>query len=165
MADNFELLKAVEDYKTARQNVKAAQKITLEESLEAEKAHLGKMIVEARSNRGLTIDDIGLIIGIKNRTFIYDMINAHYRRQGPATVPNTTNDTTTDEPTPEYSIEYLEDSDTAVVTFSDDEIYYLERVEGTRQSFQVPEEWADHSKERRSQYKEILNSVREHFKS
>ncbi len=160
MVDNYELTKATERYKIARGIVKQAQRVQLEETLHDEKVTLGKAIVTARAERGLTIDEIGLIIGIKNRTFIYDMINAYINTEEKPVATETETETET----PEYTIEYLDDSGTAVVTFGEDEIYYLTLVEGTRQSFDLPIEWPDHSAPRRALYKQIIAEARGHFK-
>lgn len=156
MVDNYELVRATETYRTARKIVKQAQRVQLEAALQSEKAVLGKAIVTARSERGLTIDEVGLIIGIKNRTFIYDMINAYLKEETPVTQTTETEEDTT---TP-YTIEYFDDTDMFEVKFGEDEIYFLNRVEGTRQGVEVPEEWVDHTKERRALYKDILAEIR-----
>ena len=157
MVDNYELMRATETYRTARKIVKQAQRVQLEAALQSEKAVLGKAIVTARSERGLTIDEVGLIIGIKNRTFIYDMINAYLKEKTPVTQ---TTETEEDTATTPYTIEYFDDADMFEVKFGDDEIYFLNRVEGTRQGVEVPEEWVDHTKERRALYKDILAEIR-----
>lgn len=160
MTDNIELIKATESYKEERRKLKEIQRRTLEDMLEEDKAELGRAIVTARSERGLTIDDIGLIIGIKNRTFIYDMINA-YNRSQQATVTTSDDDVfPTDDPNL-YGVEWLDD-DNVRVFFSDNEQYYLSRIEGTKNGWELPEEWADHTRERRNQYKQILAELREH---
>ena len=157
MVDNYELMRATETYRTARKIVKQAQRVQLEAALQSEKAVLGKAIVTARSERGLTINEVGLINGIKNRTFIYDMINAYLKEETPVTQTTETEEDTTTTP---YTIEYFDDTDMFEVKFGEDEIYFLNRVEGTRQGVEVPEEWVDHTKERRALYKDILAEIR-----
>ena len=157
MVDNYELVRVSERYREARRRAKEVHRAMLEESLHHDKAELGKAIVTARSERGLTIDEVGLIIGIKTRTFIYDMINAYLKEETPVTQ---TTETEEDTATTPYTIEYFDDTDTFEVKFGDDEIYFLNRVEGTRQGVEVPEEWVDHTKERRALYKDILAEIR-----
>ena len=157
MVDNYELVRVSERYREARRRAKEVHRVMLEESLHHDKAELGKAIVTARSERGLTIDEVGLIIGIKNRTFIYDMINAYLKEKTPVTQTTETEEDTTTTP---YTIEYFDDTDMFEVKFGEDEIYFLNRVEGTRQGVEVPEEWVDHTKERRALYKDILAEIR-----
>lgn len=163
---NDMLIKLTDTYKAERERVKQVQRQDLENHLALKKYDLGYAIEKARKERGLTIAEIGAIIGIQNRTFIYDMIGT-YRAIGDPGIPvpsETLQEAPVTDDNKPYTIEYNDDADTVTIRFGEDEEYELFRIDGTKASFELPEEWPDHTKERRALYKEILAEIRAHFK-
>jgi len=162
---NAALIAVIDQYKDKREEVKATQKEELESILLPWKYSLGRVIVQARTQRGLTVSEIGVIIGVQNRTFIYEMIRAY--QAGPEGFIPVKPATPAEEQTPvedgpPYRIEWLDDSDTAHVIFPDDEEYYVTVDNGFPD---IPEEWEEHTRARRDLYKEIIVSIRAHFKN
>lgn len=165
---NDQLIMLTDAYKNKRQRAKEAQKAELEVLTSPEKYSLGHAIEEARRTRGLTISEIGTIIGIQNRTFIYDMITTYRRLNNgeedflPDTITTNPDDTIKEVTEAPYRLEFDDDAEAVSVIFPDDETYIV-LIENGR-PVDIPEEWEEHTRERRLIYKDILAEIRAHFK-
>lgn len=167
---NDSLIALTDAYKAKRGRIKEAQKAELETRTGPEKYRLGHAIDQARKERGLTISEVGAIIGIQNRTFIYDMIKTYRSYDGAPegivtdiiTPTTPAIDTDADAEAP-YTLEFNDDAESVDVSFGDGENYIV-LVENGR-PIDLPEEWAEHTRERRLLYKQVLADIREHFKS
>ena len=169
MADTTKLVQSYLKYKQKRAEIKARQRRELEEELEAWKADVGDEIGNVR-RQGLSVADVCNAIGNQNRTFVYDMIGASARRNGEAygqvgiqpvvpTQPYVGNPAHEREETT-YEIEYFDN--VAKVGFDDDvstEWYEIPIIDGVPD---LPEEWSDHTKERRALYKDIVKAINDH---
>lgn len=146
-------------YRAERARKQSQQREELREHMEPWLADLGDEILAARS-KGMSIEGIGNMMDLHNRTFIYDAIRAAKARgkvngntpTQEAPIPE--NATEDDKP---YAIHYFDG--VVQVVFPQGETYEIVLVDGEPD---VPEEWADHTKERRKLYKEILSEIREH---
>lgn len=159
-----QLTAAVIKYREQRAKIKSRQRQELEDELKPWASDVGTEINRVRREVGASIQDIADIIGIQNRTFIYKMINSvpsidtPEPRQdaalfgAPVVVKNKDRET-------EYYIEYFDGA--ATVHFPNDESYDIVVIDGHPD---LPEEWAEHSKERRGQYRYIAASIRNHYK-
>jgi ATP-dependent 26S proteasome regulatory subunit len=162
MTDTTKLVQATIKYKQKRAEIKARQRRELEDELEAWKADVGDEISEVRRH-GLSVADVCNAIGNQNRTFVYDMIGASARRRGvvqPEPNPRDVVTTVKFEERPTYSLEFF---DNAVKVAIDDDVstewYDIVVVDGVPD---LPEEWADHGKDRRAMYKDIIKEINEH---
>jgi hypothetical protein len=163
MSDTTALVQSVVKYREQRAKIKARQRLELEQELEAWKADVGDEIAAVRRT-GLSVADVCNAIGNQNRTFVYDMIGASARRNGTAKREYDHSKYEQDhgrerEPAT-YSIEYGEN--VARVAFDDDvstEWYDIQIIDGVPD---LPEEWADHTKERREIYKKIIAEIKDH---
>lgn len=156
------LASAVTRYQVEKVSKKQAQKGELNDHLEPWLADIGDEIKRVREEQGASIKDVGNIMGIHNRTFIYDALRASEKRNPDViTEPGGFTGATYSDPEPDkttdksYTIEYF--SGVARVKFSEDESYDVAVVDGTPD---MPEEWADHTRERRLLYKEILSEIK-----
>lgn len=161
MAD-AKLTQAVIRYREQRAKIKARQKQELNEELAPWAADVGDVILDLR-RKSYTIQDVANEIGIQNRTFIYEMIEASKARTGlldaPSPLPGEQGTTQDEEDDTEaYSIEW-HDSENVTVTFGPDNEQYDIVIEDGIPS--LPEEWGDHSKERRMLYKDIIAELKE----
>lgn len=162
------LVSAVVKYREQRAKIKARQRAELEAELAPWAADVGQEINSVRNATSASIQDIADIIGIQNRTFIYKMLNA--AKSAGLTVDEPVR------PLPQkeivitglveddvaYTIDYFDG--VAKVTFDDDvstEYYDIVVVDGTPD---LPDEWAEHTKERRAMYKDIAKAIRDHYK-
>jgi hypothetical protein len=166
MTDTTKLVQAVVKYRTKRAEIKARQRQELEQELEPWKADVGDEVSNVRRH-GLSVQDVCNAIGNQNRTFVYDMIGASARRNGTAKFEEAVNPTRDAAEVERlkslgatYEIEY---GDNAVrVVFDDDvstEYYDIQIIDG---SPDLPDEWADHTKERREIYKTIIREINDH---
>ena len=162
---NAELIQSVTALKEQRAKVKAQHKVALERETEPWKADVGLLILKARNERGLSINRIGEIIGVQNRTFIYDCIRAAQAQTDPNATVKGEVEVTQDIDPNAYEIEWLDDSESVRVVFDggDEEYYLTVERKGKYVMVDSPEEWADHTRERRAVYKQILADVREHY--
>ena len=159
MTDNNTALRAsVTALKVQQAKIKERQKHELDEELEPWKADVGDSIKVVRSASNASIQTVAGILGVQNRTFIYDMLRASDAR-GKAPEQKTTPPTseTEIETEPEYTIEYGDG--TARVTFPDDEWYDLPIIDGAPD---IPEEWGEHTRARRDLYKQIVAEIKTH---
>lgn len=69
-----ELVRAYEKYRSKRAQIKERQKAELERELEDYAVDVGRAVLDERGE-GKTVDDILVILGNKNRNFVYDVIN------------------------------------------------------------------------------------------
>ena len=156
-----QMVKAVIAYKTQRERIKERQRKELEDELFPWKADVGDEILLARTE-GKSIATIASIIGIQNRTFIYEMIAAANVRNGGEkkpereSIPVELGDGDDDDNTV-YRINYFDGF--AQVVFPDGDQYEIAMLDG---DLDLPEEWGDHTKERRALYKDIIKELREH---
>lgn len=149
------LSKAMLAYKTKHTAVKAQQKQELEDTLKPWLSDIGREINRLRAG-GYTVREVGDMLGVQNRSFIYSAIAAA-KDSEPAQVVESVVETD-DEQDQLYTIEYFDG--VARVTFGDDESYELVVVDGDPD---VPEEWGEHSRERRMLYRDILKEVTRHY--
>lgn len=166
--NDAQLVQAVTKYKTKREQIKSRQKRDLEDEVAPWKADIGEEIVRVRAEKNASIQDIADIIGVQNRTFIYDMIRAYKITQGEVPAPtfkeieadiNYTDTNIGDAP---YLITFGDSI--ARVEFppygtEDSEWYDLPIIDGTPD---VPEEWGEHTRERRDLYKQIIAEIKKH---
>lgn len=160
-----ELVRAYEKYRSKRAQIKERQKAELERELEDYAVDVGRAVLDERAE-GKTVDDILVILGNKNRNFVYDVINTAKRFNDP-TLP--------DEPAAETEVRSLQY--TIQNTDTPNEYYVtLERFDGDGpQNWRVvlhtdkwgkvvdmPEEWwLNATKEDRAVYKEIIQEIEE----
>lgn len=152
------LTQSVVRYHTEKAKIKARQRIELEAELETFAADVGDEIQRLRTEGHASINDVSAIIGVQNRTFIYKMIDASKNRSTPKEVP-TEDVTEDDDSTPLYVIEWHNNDTLARVVFDETEHYDIPVIDG---SPDLPEEWAEHTRERRDLYKQIAKQIREH---
>lgn len=152
---NPELVKAVISYKAQREKVKVRQRHELEDELFEWKADVGDEILVARE-QGKSIATIAAIIGIQNRTFIYEMLSAANLRNGGEDKPRPEPEPEEAEDSAPYKIEMFDGA--ARVTFADGDAYELDIIDGRPD---LPEEWGDHTKERRALYKQVIQEIKE----
>ena len=156
------LVNSVVKFQSKKTQVKSRQKTDLEVELEPWKADIGDEILRVRTEKGASIADIANIIGIQNRTFIYDAIRAANVRNGSVKevkissqiIPAINNEP--DEVKP-YTIEYGDGL--ARVTFDETEYYDVVIIDGQPD---IPEEWGEHTRERRDLYKQIVAEIKRH---
>lgn len=167
MTDTTKLVQATIKYKQKRAEIKARQRRELEEELEPWKADVGDEISNVRRH-GLSVADVCNAIGNQNRTFVYDMIGASARRNGAVIPESKTFDlaahaerlAASEREEATYDIEYFDGF--VKVTFDDDvstEFYEIAVIDGVPD---LPEEWSEHSKERRALYKDIVKAINDH---
>lgn len=162
------LTRAVTRYYSEKAKIKARQRAELETELEELAADVGDEIARVRLEKSASIADISAIMGVQNRTLIYQMIRSSEVRRAngaPAPKPDHLVEETTEDDAPapapqgeEYSIAWFNNGQVATVTFAEDESYDIVMVDG---SPDLPDEWAEHSRERRVLYKEIAKKLRE----
>ena len=160
------MVKAVLSYKAQREKIKTRQRHELEDELFSWKADVGDEILIARAE-GKSIATIAAIIGIQNRTFIYEMMAAANSRNGAREpVPSfgegddQYDDDSDDEDTAPYKLTFYDGQ--VKVTFPDGDGYVLSIIDGRPD---LPEEWGDHTKERRALYKQIIKDITDHESS
>lgn len=165
MADTTRLVQATIKYKQKRAEIKERQRRELEEELESWKADIGDEISEVRRH-GLSVADVCNAIGNQNRTFVYEMIGASARRNGVVQADVRSEHAAFAQRTPversetDYTLEYFDNAvKVAIDSDSSTEWYDIVIIDGVPD---LPEEWADHSRERRELYKNIIKEINEH---
>lgn len=155
--NDAKLTQSVTALKVQQAKIKDRQKRELEEETLPWKADVGDEIKRIRYSRSASIADIAAMIGVQNRTFIYDCLRASDARTKPEPkpTPETPAEGDTEATTPEYVIEYGDG--TARVTFDEDEWYDLPIIDG---SPDIPEEWGEHTRTRRDLYKQIVQEIK-----
>lgn len=149
------LSKAMLAYRTKHAAIKAQQKSELAEILKPWLSDVGTEIKRLRAS-GYTVREVGEMLGVQNRSFIYSAIAAAKDSEPvQAAEPAVETD---DEQDQLYTIEYFDG--VARVTFDSDEVYELVVIDGDPD---VPEEWGEHSRERRMLYRDILKEVTRHY--
>lgn len=159
------LTRAVQKYYTEKAKIKERQKVELAREVYELAADVGDEIARVRREQGASIADVAAIIGVQNRSFIYTMIKASEERalhapkvKNKGEIPDEADDEDEDDESPTFLIEWFNEGTTAVVTFpEDDERYEVPIIDGVPD---LPEEWADHTKERRELYKVIVKLLR-----
>lgn len=149
------LVNAVTNYRVQRDRIKNRQKRELESELFEWKADVGDEINRVRKQQGASIQEIGNIMGVQNRTFIYEMISCSNLRN--KSLPNGTPVTEDESERPPYTIEYGDG--VARVTFDEDESYDISIIDGLPD---IPEEWGEHTRTRRDLYKQIIKEIKSH---
>lgn len=149
-------------YRTKRAQIKARQREELELELLPEAVDLGQSIKEQRS-LGKRIDDIGYMIGLKNRTFIYKMLDTYEdsKQEELPITPEIEPVKTLDKP---YEIEYTESS--AIVKVYDEESSETFTISTYQGIIEIPQEWvgeADRAK--RKLYAQITKEINERVES
>lgn len=158
MITDSKLTQAHERYRTKKAQVIAQQRVDLQKELYAYAADVGDEIARVR-DAGNSIEAVGYMLGVQNRTHIYQMIKAsEARSKGKVRVitPEPETDAADDDSAP-YSIEWF--SGAAKVTFPDGDTYDVQIIDGEGDA---PDEWSEHTKERRLLYKQILQEIRQH---
>lgn len=157
MTDTTKLVQATVKYREQRAKIKARQRRELEEELEPWKADVGDEVANVR-RQGLSVQDVCNAIGNQNRTFVYDMIGASARRNGTAkTEPEKIVEFANKTYAPEYTIDFYDGF--AKVSFDSEESYEVAVIDGVPD---LPEEWSEHTKERRALYKDIVKAINDH---
>lgn len=153
MTTDVALTRAMRKYRNEMAKVKAEQKKVLDTHLNPWLADVGVEITRLRET-GFTIDEIGTMLGVKNKTFIYSAMRA---AGSETTAPVTTADTDADqdEDGPGYVIEYYDG--VVRVILDESEQYDIVLVDGTEPD--LPVEWAEHTKERRAVYRDIVKKI------
>lgn len=162
VANSPQMVKAVISYKSQREKIKTRQRRELEDELFQWKADVGDEILRAR-DEGKSIATIASIIGIQNRTFIYEMMSAANTRNGgekPEPAPEDEFEGDPDNPDADYLLRFYDGQ--VEVTFPDGDEYTLSIIDGRPD---LPDEWADHTKARRDLYKQIIKDITEHESS
>jgi hypothetical protein len=157
MTDTTKLVQATIKYKEQRAKIKARQRRELEEELEPWKADVGDEISAVR-RQGLSVADVCNAIGNQNRTFVYDMIGASARRNGTAKPEPVFEAYVTPDNDVVYEMDWY-DNVVKVHFNEDDEHYTIPIIDGVPD---LPEEWSDHTKERRALYKDIVKAINDH---
>lgn len=157
MTDTTKLVQATVKYREQRAKIKARQRRELEEELEPWKADVGDEVANVR-RQGLSVQDVCNAIGNQNRTFVYDMIGASARRNGTAKPePEKIIEFANKTYAPEYTIDFYDGF--AKVSFDSEESYEVAVIDGVPD---LPEEWSEHTKERRALYKDIVKAINDH---
>jgi hypothetical protein len=160
-----EVVKAYTEYRIKRKAVQRRLRDELEVELAPDKVALGKALSEARSG-GLSIADLSNAIDLKNRNFIYEMLNMYAVSIAVPAAPEieqsevVTPTVTEQETEPQwklFSVNYDELKLHAWVTVFGRE-YTLVRITQDY-PFTAPDEWANGTKEERSVYKSILKEL------
>lgn len=155
-------------YRAKRMEIKKRHRVELEKELTNEALSLGEAFIAQRA-LGKRIEDIGYMIGLKNRTFIYKMIDLYNKAQAEEEKHSEY------EPEPveveekpekvdaEYEINYS--GNTAVVTVYREEDATQHIVETFQGIIEMPEEWiTEPDRTQRKLYAKIIKEIEEHAK-
>lgn len=154
-----ELVSRYIKYRTKRAQIKARQREELEHELTPWALDLGEAIIEQRAH-GKRIEDIGFLIGLKNRTFIYKMIDAYNAAHAPEfEIPEV------QEPgenlDKRYEIDYTESS-ANVKVYGEEEVN-LFAVPFFQGVVELPEVWVtEPDRHKRKLYSQIAKEVTAH---
>jgi len=150
-------------YRTEKTKIRARQRLELERELRPLAVELGRAIVDER-NKGKRIEDIGYMIGLKNKTFIYSMIEEfkHSGEPTPTTPPEqgaVEPAEITFEPYELYDFEYH--GNTAVLSIIEDgtPTEYVLGLSNTGEVVTTPEAWLTASKDQRKLYAKIIKEI------
>lgn len=145
-------------YKRQREKIKARQRDELERELIPQAIDLGRAIHEAKHD-GKKITEIAFTLGLKNRTFIYKMLNTYLTSKVEVGV----------EPEPEFT---AEPEEAGIITFSKDRRRALVSfgdlgtvtvgLDAEGNVVDMPDEWLTGTKEERKAYAAIIKDIESH---
>jgi hypothetical protein len=149
------LVHAYTDYWIERAKFRAKQRVELEKHLHDKAVTLGKAIYEARE-AGNRIEDIMVLVGRKNKSFIYEMLNIFHASRKPE--PEV-------EPEPSGEIEelysfYKNIDGNFVVAIPNENTQILTR--NSIGGFDIPNDWVEGDAEQRARYKTILREIHDY---
>lgn len=153
-----ELVKSYTAYRTKREKIKARQRKELEAELMPEAISIGAAFVREQE-KGRSVVEIAGSLGLKNRTFLYQMKALYKASEHPSTAPESPEPTEVS-PGPEVTYE-AGGHGLVYVTINDFDGFttYSVDVDDKGRVTSTPDEWATHTKERRQLYKQIVQEI------
>lgn len=154
-----DLINAVVKYRTERTALKAVYRKMLDTDMRKHLEAVGEQIALARA-AGATVDEIAADFGTRNRTFIYEALNAYQEAQGdtPEPTPEPEVAAVAEDAVTEYMISTVIKDHEYLVTVGDESWTVVTDEDGFIP--ELPEEWLTApTRERRDLYKRIIAEI------